>query len=88
MSKFQIKNRFTGAMLTETREEHLKFCKRRALEYVDSGDLNGAFSSMASDLGKHSETANHIGIELGMRLLMIGDLNTSDKMRRFIEGFH
>jgi len=71
-----------------TRSEHLQWCKDRALEYVDAGDLQQAFASMGSDLSKHSETAGHIGIELGMDLLMIGDLNTSEKMRKFIEGFN
>jgi len=71
-----------------TRNEHLQWCKDRALEYVDAGDLPQAFASMCSDLSKHSETAGHIGIELGMGLMMIGNLNTSDKMRKFIRGFN
>jgi hypothetical protein len=33
-----------------TRDEHLARCKRRALEYVDAGDLTRAAASMASDL--------------------------------------
>ncbi len=71
-----------------TRNEHLQWCKNRALEYVDAGDLQQAFASMGSDLNKHPETAGHSGIKLGMGLMMIGDLNTPDKMRRFIEGFN
>lgn len=35
-----------------TREEHLNWCKARALEILDSGDVQGAFASMTSDLGK------------------------------------
>ena len=49
-----------------TRQEHLDWCKQRALEYVDGGDLTNAYASMVSDLGKHPETANHAGIQLGM----------------------
>jgi len=75
-------------METETREQHLEWCKRRALEYVDSGDLNQALASMGSDLGKHEETRNHAGIKLGMMMLMSGQLSTPDKMRKFIEGFN
>lgn len=71
-----------------TRSEHLQWCKDRALEYVDAGDLQQAFASMGSDLNKHPETAGHIGIQLGVGLMMIGDLNTSDKMRKFINGFN
>lgn len=70
-----------------TRSEHLDWCKQRALEYVDRGDLPNAFASMMRDLSKHPETANHIGIELGMVAMMGGDLGTADAMRTFIEGF-
>lgn len=38
------------------RIEHVKWCKERALQYIDRGDYQGAFGSMASDLGKHKET--------------------------------
>ena len=71
-----------------TREEHLQWCKDRALEYVKQGDLQQAFASMCSDLNKHPETQNHIGIGLGLGLLMIGKLNTQEEMRKFIEGFN
>ena|SRR3990167_8495969 len=70
------------------RIEHLTWCKKRALEYVETGDLNQAYASMASDLGKHMETADHPGIQLGMMLLMSGRLGTSAEMRKFIEGFN
>jgi hypothetical protein len=71
-----------------TREEHMQWCKQRALEYVESGDTQGAFASITSDLGKHPETANHIGIELGMMQLIGGTLSTPSEMRKFIEGFN
>lgn len=71
-----------------TRQEHLAWCKERALEYVDNGDLKNAYASMISDLRKHPETENHIGMELGMNLLMIGELKTCEEMRKFIEGFN
>lgn len=70
------------------RGEHLEWCKKRAIEYVDSGDLPSAFASMASDLGKHPETANHSAISVGMMMLMEGMLSTPDQMRRFINGFN
>jgi hypothetical protein len=71
-----------------TRAEHLAWCKQRALEYVDAGDVNQAFVSMASDLGKHPETANHSAIQLGMMMLMAGHLSDAQKMRLFIEDFN
>jgi hypothetical protein len=72
----------------ETRQEHMEWCKKRALEYVEAGDLDQAFASMASDLGKHPDTESHMGIQLGMMELISGHLNSADKMRRFIEGFN
>jgi hypothetical protein len=71
-----------------TRAEHLAWCKKRALEYCDSGDVQGAFASMASDLNKHDGTTNHIGIQLGMMQLMGGMLSSPAQMRHFIEGFN
>ncbi len=72
----------------ETRAEHLAWCKRRALEYCDIGDVQQAFASIGSDLGKHPETANHVGIQLGMMMLMGGHLSTPEAMRKFIKGFN
>ena len=70
------------------RAEHLQWCKDRALEYVELGDLSQAYTSMSSDLGKHEGTSNHSGIELGMMEMMIGGLNTPEKMRHHIEGYN
>jgi hypothetical protein len=71
-----------------TREEYLIWCKQRALEYVDRGDLTNAFASMMSDLNKHEETRGHSGIQLGIMMQMGGQLSTSEQMRKFIEGFN
>ena len=71
-----------------TRSEHMQWCKDRALEYCDNGDTANAWASMASDLRKHPETENHAALELGMMMLMTGQLSTTEKMRKFIEGFN
>lgn len=73
--------------MSMTRAEHLAWCKQRALPYCDT-DVSQAFTSMASDLGKHPETAGHLGIELGMMQLMGGHLSTPEKMRSYIKGFN
>ena len=76
-------------MTQETsRIKHLEWCKKRALEYCDRGDINQAFASMASDLDKHEETANHSAIQLGTMLLVAGHLSTPERMREFIIGFN
>ena len=74
-------------MEQETRAEHLAWCKKRALAYVDAGDLTNAFTSMVSDTNKHPETRDHMGNELGMMLMMAGQLSTVEDMRRHIEGY-
>ena len=71
-----------------TYEEHLAWCKKRAIQYADAGDAQGAWASMVSDLNKHPETQNHSAIELGMMMLMAGHLSSPQEMRRFIEGFN
>lgn len=71
-----------------TGAEHLAWCKERALAYVDAGDLEQAFSSMVSDVGKHPETVNPIANQLGMSLLMMGLLSTAHEMKKFIEGYN
>jgi hypothetical protein len=70
------------------RTEHLKWCKDRALEYVEAGELTEAFTSMISDLQKHPETEKHAGMQLGMGLLFSGHLDSASEMKKFIEGFN
>jgi hypothetical protein len=72
----------------QTREEHMKWCKQRALEYVKRGDFSQAVASMGSDLEKHPETKNHAGIQLGFLALISGQLKTAEDCRKFIHGFH
>lgn len=74
--------------MAETRQEHLQWCKQRALELCDAGDLQGAYASMASDLNKHPDTEGHPAIQVGMMLMMGGHLSTHIAMRKFIEGFN
>lgn len=71
-----------------TRAEHLAWCKERALALLTDGDPRKAWMSMVSDLGKHPDTAGHIGIELGMGLLKGGHLDRPDRVRELIEGFN
>lgn len=75
------------------RSEHLAWCKQRALEYLEPGpyfSLDDAMASMASDLGKHTETAHHVAMTcpLMFQLRMSGKLDTPEQMRTFIEGFN
>lgn len=74
-------------MNTDTREAHLEWCKKRAMEYVDAGDLTQAYASFGSDMSGHPETSNHAAMGMGLLMLMQGMLDTPEKMRKFINGF-
>jgi len=71
-----------------TRDEHLQWSKRRAMDYVNRGDLFHALTSIEFDLRKHPETANHSSIDFGLRLYINGGLRTIEELRRFIEDLH
>lgn len=71
-----------------TRKEHLDWAKNRAYEYLDRGDIDGAYGSFTSDLNKHGETRDHAAIEMGLLLKLSGNLNTATEMKKFIEGFN
>lgn len=71
-----------------TRAEHVAWCKQRALEYVDSGDLTEALASMCSDLGKHLGTRSLQQLALGLSMSALEERNDPVKMRKFIEGFN
>ena len=78
-----------------TRTEHLQWSKDRAQELCDSGDFQGAYTSMVSDLGKYeiqrvdeSPLARHAGLELGHMLFAGGMLDNSREMTNWIQGFN
>lgn len=71
-----------------TRAEHLAWCKQRALEYVEAGDVPNAVSSMLSDLRKHSEplydqSTFHVLATDGLMFR-----KTPDDVRNWINGFN
>jgi len=70
----------------KTRDEHLAWCKRDALAYLERGQLQEAVTAMLSDLDQHPETRgdNPYLTMLGMQAILNGDIETC---RRFIEGF-
>lgn len=70
-----------------TREAHLAWCKQRALEELDRAGIAVAFASLASDLSKHPETVEHPGLDLGMRLMLGGFIQSDREMRDHIEGY-
>jgi hypothetical protein len=69
-----------------TREVYLAFAKTRALRHLDAGDLDEAYTSMASDLSQHGElrAAGEKMDKLGMLYLTNRD---AGRLRDWIEGF-
>ena len=70
-----------------TRDEHLAWCKRRALEYVDAGDLTHAVASMASDLKTHPDTDNPALNGLAMIGMMYVTDGDRAAVQRWVERF-
>ena len=69
-----------------TCDEHLAWCKQRALEYVDAGDLTNAVASMGCDMNKHPETASPMLTYLIAAGLLLIE-NGPDAVREWINGF-
>jgi hypothetical protein len=68
---------------------HMDWCKRRALDLLDHGDVVNALASFASDVRKDESTSDDtvrmLIATIGMQCAMSGDVAG---MRRFIEGFN
>lgn len=69
-----------------TRQEHLAWAKKRALEYVDRGELQLALDSLISDLGKHPETHDPYWAESAIVKWMDGKICSDETMRAFINS--
>ena len=72
--------------MNTTREEHLAWCKKRAMEYLDRGDYENAFASMIAELQNHPGTKYHPAIQWGAVVVLNGGMNTVAEMRVFING--
>lgn len=72
--------------MTINRQEHMAWCKQRALDYLP-GDPRNALTSMLSDLGKHEDTEK-LAQDMG-QLFLFEIMNASPQSaRKFIEGFN
>jgi hypothetical protein len=71
------------------RDEHLEWAKKRALEYLDAGEIANAFTSMLSDMKKHPELENHPGNTIGAGFMFVpGWIENRAEVRRWIVGYH
>ena len=73
-----------------SREEHIQFCKARAMEYVEHGELLNAVTSMMSDLEKHEETRStgKALSALGLLAAMQAQQGDRQAVERYILGFN
>lgn len=69
------------------RATHLQWCKNRALEYVEIGDLENAITSMKSDLAKHPETKINKSIEKALDIAVLYSPLTKKKVTKWINDF-
>lgn len=71
-----------------TQDEHIEWCKTRALQYLDAGDVRQAFTSMLSDVRKHPDLENHAGLLIGAGFMLLpGWIDNPVEVRRWIVGF-
>lgn len=70
-----------------TRAEHLAWCKQRATEYVQAGDLRNAVASMGSDMRKHPET-NTPALPTLVVIGMMDIERGPEAVHRWIDGFN
>lgn len=69
-----------------TRDEHMKWCKERALAYLPDSPED-AVASMSSDLNKHPETRGGNDWIMALGLMYLKNKDTAG-VRRWIEGFN
>lgn len=69
------------------RAEYLKWCKDRAIDYLNHNDLNGAVASMMSDMRKHPETEGYPAILDVLGIIEVRNHNR-EGVRRWITGFN
>jgi hypothetical protein len=73
-------------MITEDRDVYLAKCKKRALEYLDRGEVANAIVSISSDLSKH-EDFKGVAEKMMPVGLFFAMSNDAIEARRFIVGF-
>jgi hypothetical protein len=67
-----------------TRDEHLDWCRKRALEHLDAGDLTHAVASMAKTHPDTDNPALNGLVAIGMMYVTDGDKLA---VQRWIERF-
>jgi len=70
-------------------DDHLAWAKKRALQYVDAGELANAIASMGSDLEKHPDWAGGKVVAFMVTEAVLFEIQKGPAaVRRWIEGFN
>lgn len=73
----------------EARGEYLQWCKDRAMEYVNRGELLEGVTSMMSDMEKRDDTKLGPALSgLGIHAAMAATQGNRDMVERYILGFN
>lgn len=71
------------------RTEHLQWAKDRALEILEKeNNIANAVASFVSDMRKHDELVNHVGLHMMAMKMFSGQLDTPQQVTEFINGFN
>ena len=70
-----------------TRDEHLDWCKQRARECCERGDMLGALHSMGRDLKKHQDTARRPWIHLWLSSAKPHKISSKADVLKFIDDY-
>lgn len=72
-----------------SREEHLAWCKKRAIEFAEGGDHSQAMASFSSDINKHEGTRHlrQLVKDLWWPMQMGGMFRTNEELIKHIEGY-
>ena len=71
----------------KTRAEHLDWCKQRARECCERGDMLGALHSMGRDLEKHPDTKGHPWIHLWLSSPKPHTISNKADVLKFIDEY-
>jgi hypothetical protein len=88
MTMNDLFDKYVSECIPELQLRSQAWCKQRALEYIDKGEISEGIASMMSDMGKHPETAAPALNSLAVMMLATGQLDSIHEARKFINGYN
>ena len=75
--------------MNNSKQQHLDWCRQRALQYLDAGELTNACASLLSDLRKHEETRTTAALagEQWAAKALSGHWDNPENVRQLIDQF-